>query len=226
MSVVLTAIAAGAAAGLASSAHCAAMCGPLAALAGRDARGALGYHGARLAAYALAGALAGGTGTLLAEVLPGRFAGALLSWTLAVALALTAWRLWRGEGAPRARLAALGRGPRRDLASRVLGAVPRHPAVVGGLTALLPCGALYAALLVAAGSGSPLGGALSTLAFAIASALGLGAVSVLATRARRPRGPAWRSRAFAAALIVGAIVLAVRPIDALRGEDPAVSCHE
>ncbi|MBX3274522.1 MAG: sulfite exporter TauE/SafE family protein [Sandaracinaceae bacterium] len=106
----LVAATAAAAAGLASSVHCAAMCGPLAAVAGRTPRAAAAYHGARLASYALAGGIAGATGTLLSDALGGRWAGALLSWTLAVALALAAWRLWRGEARPGERLVALGAG--------------------------------------------------------------------------------------------------------------------
>ncbi|MEZ4336340.1 MAG: sulfite exporter TauE/SafE family protein [Sandaracinaceae bacterium] len=221
------AVAAGAAAGLASSAHCAAMCGPLAAFAGRDARGATGYHAARLGGYALVGALAGGTGTLLADGISARWAGALTSWSLAIALMLTAWRLWAPDRGPRERLTTLGRRPKPSLTARIFARMPRHPAVVGGLTALLPCGALYAALLIAAGSGSVLGGTLSTVAFGVTSAIGLGVVSAAAARLR-PRlakAPLWVGRAFAAALLVGAVLLVVRPIESLRQDDPAAACH-
>jgi len=220
------AIAVALAAGFGSSLHCAAMCGPLAAFAARGARGAAAYHGARLAAYALAGGLAGATGTLLADAVSARWAGALLSWSLALALALTAWRLWRGE-ARRTRLVSLGDG-RPSLARRLFERLPRHPAVVGGLTALLPCGALYAALLIAASSGDPLGGALAMLAFGAASALGLGAFSFVAARLRRrlraTRSPGWPGRALAAVLLVGAVLLVVRPIGALQHDAPPQRC--
>ncbi|MBX3274521.1 MAG: sulfite exporter TauE/SafE family protein [Sandaracinaceae bacterium] len=87
----------------------------------------------------------------------------------------------------------------------------------------MPCGALYAGLLVAAGSGTPHGGALAMLAFGLSSALGLGAVSVLATRVAR--GPRWLPRALAAALVAGAVLFAVRPLDGLASDAPPTDCH-
>lgn len=221
-------IAASAAAGLASSVHCGAMCGPLAAFAGRDLRGAASYHGARLGGYAALGALGGATGTLLGDLVSARWAGAITSWTLAVALTLTAWRLWQGHAAPRERLVSLRLERRPSLTARIFARLPKHPAAVGGLTALLPCGALYAAVLLAASSGSALGGAAAMGAFATTSAIGLGVVSVLVARFRThlARGaPPWMGRAFAALLLVGAVVLVVRPIDALRTEDPVTCGH-
>jgi len=226
------AIAAGAAAGIAATAHCAAMCGPVAAFAGKGLRGAAQYHGARALSYAVAGAIAGSTGTLLADAVSGRWAGALMSWSLALALAWSAWRLWRGgDGAPVARsgaLTQLGR-TRQPLGARLLARLPRHPAAVGGLTVLLPCGSLYTALFLAAGSGDALSGALAMATFALASGLGLGALSLIAARARnslaRRTAPSWIGRAFAVALLVGAFVLVVRPIDSLRLEQPTACCN-
>ncbi len=227
--MIIAAISAAAAAGAASTIHCAAMCGPLAAFAGRRPRGAAQYHAARSLAYALAGSVAGATGGRLGDAVSGRWAGALLSWSLALALGWTAWVMWRGPSTrPQGGLLQLGRR-RSSLARRLYARLPKHPAVVGAASALLPCGTLYAALLIASGSGSALGGALSMLTFAGASALGLGALSMLASRARqrlseRP-GPGWLGRGVAVVLLVGAILLAVRPIDGLRQDEPAACCH-
>jgi len=221
--VIGWAIATAAAAGLASTAHCAVMCGPLAAFAGRDARGAAQYHGARLAGYATVGAIAGATGGLVSDAAPGRWTAAALSWSLALALGLAAWSLWTSGREPRPRLVKLG-ARRRPWTERLFARLPKHPGVVGALTALLPCGALYTGLLIATGSGGALGGALSMTVFAATSALGLGAFSIAAVHLRRRR-PAWLGRAFAVALALGAVVLVVRPIDALRAPDASPSCH-
>jgi uncharacterized protein len=149
----------------AGSLHCAAMCGPLATLAGAADPGAprlaphLAYGLGRLAAYLGLGVVAGALGAAvdlagdLAAV--GRLAmlvagAAMLVWGgLALARAL-GWRRGGGgsAGATRPMLLAIRR---------------RRPAVrgalVGLLTAALPCGWLYAFVVVAAGTGSPPGGA-------------------------------------------------------------------
>jgi len=221
--VIAWAVATAAAAGLASTAHCAVMCGPLAAFAGRDARGAAAYHGARLAGYALVGAIAGATGGFVSDLAPGRWTAALLSWSLAFALGLAAWQLWTSGREPRGRLVTLGRR-RRPPSERIFARLPKHPGVVGGLTALLPCGALYTGLLIATGSGGALGGAAAMATFGVTSALGLGAFSLAAVHLRRRR-PAWLGRAFAVVLALGAVVLVVRPIDALRTPDAPAACH-
>lgn len=217
------AIATAAGAGLASTAHCAVMCGPLATFAGRDARGAAWYHGARVGAYALTGAVAGATGGFVSDVAPGRWTAALLSWSLALALGLAAWQLWTSGRERAGSLVKIGRG-RRPWFERLFARLPKHPGVVGGLTALLPCGALYTGLLIATGSGGALGGALSMVTFAVTSALGLGAFSLAAVHLRRRRPP-WLGRGFAVVLALGAIVLLVRPIDALRAPDAPAACH-
>lgn len=228
------AIATGAAAGLASVPHCAGMCGPLAAFAGGSgARAQLRYQGGRLASYAALGALAGASGGILGDALPARWGSALLSFGLALALALAALRLWGAEGRG-ARGAGLGLVPLgrekrpATLVERAFARVPRHPFALGVASALLPCGALYAAALAAAGSGTALFGAASMMTFALVSGVGLAAVGAVASRVREMiAGGAdarFLSRVLATALLVGAIVLVVRPIVAL-GDEPA-ACHD
>jgi sulfite exporter TauE/SafE len=105
----------------------------------------------------------------------------------------------------------------------VLRALGQHPFFVGLGTALLPCGALAAAVLIAASTGAPLLGGLSMLAFAVVSGVGLvGAAWLFERFARRPR-PA-TSRVLAVVLALGAIMFVIRPVHALRHGDPA-ACH-
>ncbi|MFW6051691.1 MAG: sulfite exporter TauE/SafE family protein, partial [Myxococcota bacterium] len=92
-------LAAGAAAGLASVPHCAAMCGPLAAYACArgGGRGAPAwYQLGRTASYGALGALAGGLGHAVTGGLSHAAVGWVLSWAMAAALGLAAWRLWSG----------------------------------------------------------------------------------------------------------------------------------
>jgi sulfite exporter TauE/SafE len=223
-------VAAGALAGLSSTPHCAAMCGPLAALACRgadrvSAGRAARYHLGRAAGYAALGSIAGVAGARAIGALSsiaGRWGAAAISWAVAAALLIAALRTWRPPAravAPPIRLGAR----RPDLRGRLLAILPRGPFALGLATALLPCGALFAALALAAASGGALLGATAMLAFVGSSGLGLLAIGALAGRAdRRP----WSRRTLAVGLAVGAVVLVARPLPALRaapGEVPA--CH-
>lgn len=223
-------LAAGALAGLASLGHCALMCGPLAACAVGRGRGTgvrlFRYLSARLAGYLTLGTLAGfGTETLF-DYTSG-WVSTLVSFSLAVALGVAAYRLWVPLGDERDDdLVALGRAPKRaSLEDRLRRRLPAHPVALGALTALLPCGALYAAVLLAAASGSPMGGALTMLGFGVVSAFGLLAVPALGALASRlrvkPSLRAWASRSLALVLALGAIVLIARPFTS-TGER---SCH-
>jgi sulfite exporter TauE/SafE len=107
--------------------------------------------------------------------------------------------------------------------SGVLSLLGREPGLVGVGTAFLPCGALAGALVLAAGSSSaPTGGAVM-LGFATTSGLGLLGVGWLAKRLRVHRRGVL-VRVLAVVLTIGGIMLAIRPVDALRGQ-PAACCE-
>jgi uncharacterized protein len=165
-------------AGLAGSGHCLAMCGGIAgALAMRDSARAgaaarwqlaLAYNLARVASYAVAGALAGLLGSTLlrtAAVAPLSIAFRVLAGLIMVAAAgrlLFGWRLLDP-------LEAAGAGLWRRILPRSQGAAQR-----GGLTGAitlglawgwLPCGLTYSMLLLAATTASAATGALVMVAF-------------------------------------------------------------
>ncbi len=212
---MLGAVLAGAAAGLASLPHCAAMCGPLAAFGGGGRR-AIAFQASRFGAYLVLGAIAGSVGQGLRTLFDdARIVHVLLAGSLAVGLAFAAWRLWReGSAVPAApQLVQLGRkGSRRRL---------MKSALLGASTACLPCGALLAGALVAASAGSVLGGTLSMGAFALASAPGLLAAGFAASHLRRLSQTGRRT--LSVILALGALVVAFRAIDAHRAEPPC--CH-
>ncbi|RMG47930.1 MAG: sulfite exporter TauE/SafE family protein [Acidobacteria bacterium] len=153
------------AASLLGSLHCAAMCGPLLAWSVASARapGPLphaAYHCGRLVSYAALGWLAGGAGSVvdLGGALFGVHRAALvLAGTGLILFGLV--QLSGGRGLDRLPLV---RGASRALAAAAgrLGGVPPLPraAALGILSALLPCGWLYAFVLTAAGAGSAAGG--------------------------------------------------------------------
>ncbi len=162
---------------LLGSLHCAGMCGPLVAVyAGDDpSRGwrrllahAL-YSSGRLAAYATVGALAGALGEALD--LAGSAVGVQRVTAIVAGLLIAAWgafSLLRLGGADGARLpfpAWLQRSVARAM-QRLKEKPPVVRATLLGLTsALLPCGWLYIFAVIAAGSGSVLGGTLVMAAF-------------------------------------------------------------
>ncbi len=221
-----TAVIAGAAAGLASVPHCTAMCGPLAAYACSGSPGALGqgrYQLGRFISYSVLGGTAGAVGGATAVSLPGAWGSALLSWSLALGLGLAAFRLWRRPDQPLVSLRTKEEAASKSSGSNVVRALGRHPFFVGLGTALLPCGALAAAVLIAASTGAATAGALSMLAFAMVSGVGLvGAAWLFERFSRRPRPTT--SRILAVVLALGAVMFVIRPVHALRHGDTA-ACH-
>jgi len=176
-------------ASLLGSLHCAGMCGPLAAFAalvdspgaggceaGGSCRGSLpwrllvAYNGGRLLTYALLGALAGLLGAALdlggslvgvqrvASITAGVF---MIAIGLVAALRILGLRF---PGMPRAG-SRLGFWIRRAHGAAISWRPLPRSLAVGLLTALLPCGWLYAFVVAAAGTGHPLWGAATLAAF-------------------------------------------------------------
>ena len=210
-------------ASLLGSLHCAGMCGPLVgcgAIAGDGSAWArlAAYHGGRWVGYAALGLVAGIGGGLLD--LGGAWVG-LQRLALLVAasglIVFAAWTLWlrlgvRG-GAPGA--AARGRFYIRGFGvlNRLSG--PRRAAGLGALSMLLPCGWLWAFVLVAAGSGSAWRGVVVMTAFWAGSLPALLVVGSLVQRLApsvRRRLPALG----AAVILIGGIVMLAQRWDLRR----------
>jgi sulfite exporter TauE/SafE len=207
-------------AGLAGSGHCLAMCGGIAgALAMRGGaagarspgvagrlRLALAYHFARVASYALAGAIAGLLGrTLLAavDVAPLSLALRIVAGAVMVAAAgrlLFGWRILDPLEAAGSRLWrkvlpwASGRGrPQGGIASAV---------AIGLAWGWLPCGLTYSMLLLAATTASVAGGALVMAAFGIGTLPAMVAATVAFERAARALSAKATLRAVAGTLLL------------------------
>lgn len=199
MDFLVYAITAGFGLGLASTLHCAGMCGSLAASlihagapgSARDgARLVAEVHAGRIASYVLAGALVGGLGGSALSWLDREAAFRLVHWAGAVAL------LWIG-------LSMAGLLPALSGLDRLLAplsnAVARATRAPRGRTAsavgaglawgLMPCAMVYGALFTALMSGSALGGGAVMLAFGagtlpglIAATLGVSALARAGSR--------------------------------------------
>ncbi len=206
------------AASLVGSMHCVGMCGPLVAVvvgapgpaspAGAPRRSGMqlqvAYHGARGLGYAALGLVAGAVGQLadLGGALAGfqPIAASLAAATLVLTgLAMLARQ--RGVRVPHIGLPGSLTRWLRGAQQRALRMPPMlRAAGIGASTALLPCGWLYAFVAVAAGTASPLAGALLMTAFFAGSVPALAALGLGVQRAGHALSPRLRS-AFSVALI-------------------------
>ena len=199
----MTAFLGGLALGLASSAHGAAMCGPLVLTIGRRLGGASRQSQLR---YALLHHL-GRVGVYAALAVPAGLGGEMLMLRgFGRALAIAAGILLLGAAVTSLRLPGVHRISARvsSIVARAFAPVLRWastraiagPLATGALNGLLPCGLVYAALAAAATSGSVAGSTALMTGFgagtaAVLVAVAVGAASIPASlRLRlRPIGP-------------------------------------
>lgn len=213
---------------VAGSLHCAAMCGPLAGAAGR---GQAAYAAGRLAGYVVLGVVAGAVGA--AVDLAGDLASVSGVAMIVAGVALLGWGAWSLATALGWRRGGGGGGEARPMlyAIRRRGAHTRG-ALIGLVTPALPCGWLWAFVVIAAGTGDPAGGALvmATLWLGSAPAL-LGAGLAMRALARR-LGRRLPVVTACLQIAVGATALAVRapmidahPIPDGVGVPTEPACH-
>jgi sulfite exporter TauE/SafE len=215
MSPWIAAALAGGGLGVVNAIHCLAMCGPLAAAsqAQRGDRTQLRYLIGRGVSYTALGSFAGSVGQALAQSPWARWSEIALAWVLAGLLGYTALHLFGFARAPG--LIKLGRGPRRPAMARLLARFALDPLLLGAATALLPCAALYAALLGSAALGDGGRGALFMFSFALVTSPAIAGGAQLARLARL--GPAGR-RTLGAIVLVSAVLTALRPMPLLHAE--------
>jgi sulfite exporter TauE/SafE len=236
---------------LAGSLHCLAMCGPLVGLHGgaRSLRLALIHATGRLATYAALGAAAGAVGR--AVEVAGHLAAVQRIAAIAAGAIIVGWgvraiaiaRGWLRIAPPRR---ANPHGPGARTIAMIRGwlrIAPRPPAdrhglvqlrarrattrawLAGALTGLLPCGWLWAFVVSAAGTASPLRGAAAMAVFwlgtvpAMTGALALGGPLIARIRRRMPIVSA------CALIALGLATLAARWQDAGEPGATAPHCH-
>jgi sulfite exporter TauE/SafE len=176
------------AAGLFSAPHCLGMCGTLTAACGvRGPARAFAANGTRVLSYACGGALVGllGQGALELRAMQPLFMGLAGAFTVALGLVVAGWlrvpAAVEAAGAKAwARLSPLLRPlvPVRSVA---------QAAGFGLLWGWVPCGLVYAALVLALLQGTAAGGASIMLAFGLGTALHLIPAGALAGRIQAMR---------------------------------------
>jgi len=156
-------------AGLITSVHCVAMCGPLSCAftptKAKDVSPQLVltcYHLAKLLSYAIVGTLAGAFGSVVIRLVSSSWLN-LLPWILVVFFLVVAFRLDRFFPKP----VWLGRFYRKMTTRFSRLQKPLAAAVIGLASPLLPCGPLYMIFGLALFSGSALKGAEFAIGFGI-----------------------------------------------------------
>ena len=203
--------------GLLGGVHCVGMCGGIVGtltmglprevrgLAGRMLPYQLAYNGGRMAGYAVAGALMGGLGTMIVQILPLQYAQRglyVLAALFMILLGLYLGRWWLGLE----RLERLGASVWRRLEPMGRRLLPvRSPAQALGLGfvwAWIPCGLVYSVLIWSVASGSAVQGALVMLAFGLGTLPTLLGMGMLAGAAARLADQDWM-RKLSGALVLG-----------------------
>lgn len=223
------------------SLHCAGMCGGLSAFYASACRPeAVGrahaaYHGARLVSYGLLGGIAGalgqgvdrlGTKIGLVHVAAAIAGLVVIGWGFSSILSIAPIPAFRSPSSGGARSAVLALLRRFQHAAGVTRA-----AVLGVCTAVLPCGWLYAFVLLAAGTSSPTHGALLMATFwvgTVPALLVLGGAARRLARRLGARAPLLTGGAVVAAGLVTVFMRSTLhlpdvPVSALSGD--AAPCH-
>ena len=224
----MTAMLAGLALGLASSAHCAAMCGPLVLTIGRPPgaasraahlRHALLHHAGRVATYALLALPAG----LIGQTLAFNGLGRVLAVASGIVLLTAAAGFLRARpaGAPPSYSGWLAR-----VSAPLVRVAVRHrvggPLATGVLNGLLPCGLVYAALTAAAAAGNVADAVTLMVGFGAGTSVVLVAMSGWA----RSLPASWRLRLRPLSpivLVVTAVILIARGVSMPHQHAPAAA---
>jgi uncharacterized protein len=206
--------------GFISSLHCVQMCGPLVltySVAANTGTGRvsmlalhLSYNAGRTLTYMLLGAIAGLAGGTMGFL--GQLAGVenLAAVIAGIAMVLAGialfgftpvFKSWRGFVLP----ARLLRPAGKLMSSRSAGS----KFLLGLLMGFLPCGLVYAALMKAVGSATPLAGALTLLAFGMGTSVALVVVGLGSSAATRKLAR-WGTTISAITVLVMGVLLIAR----------------
>lgn len=200
--------------GLASTPHCAAMCGPLVMAYGAHCpRGAaaphLAYQAGRILTYSLLGALAGWFGQ--GAFLLGHLAGLERAVALVAGILLVVTGLALTGIAGRSNLVQLrtssSRGWVRHVTPLLLSASAASKLGLGLGMGLLPCGMVWAALAKSAASGTPWDGAAGMAAFGCGTAVSLLAIGFFAGEWQRRVAPMGTRLAAVGLILFGLVTI-------------------
>lgn len=196
--------------GIASSLHCAQMCGPLvlsySLRGGPSFRAHAFYNLGRITTYALLGAAAGMVGSVFR--LAGSIAGIEQSLALIAGLLMIAAGIVVSGIIPRTNFVQI-KTP--SLLSRTAGRLLGNPKPLGKLwlglaLGFLPCGLVYAALMRSLAAPNPIQGALAMIAFGLGTSFSLIAVGMFSSLIGAKLGR-WSNHIAAAGFVLMGVVL-------------------
>ncbi|MBS1802404.1 MAG: sulfite exporter TauE/SafE family protein [Acidobacteria bacterium] len=203
--------------GFVSSLHCVQMCGPIVlsySVAANAAQGHqsflglhLAYNAGRSVTYMLLGMIAGFAGGAMGWV--GQLAGfqniaAIIAGTAMVLTGIAmfgfapGFQKWRGFALPASFLRPAGK--------LIASPQPKAKFALGLMMGFLPCGLIYAALMKAIGTASPVEGALTMFAFALGTSVALVVVG-LGSSAATMKLARWGTTVSAITVLVMGLVL-------------------
>lgn len=206
-------------ASLVGSLHCAGMCGVFVAMAcGLDQRGGSAharlqsaYHGGRLVGYTTLGVIAGSLGRALdlgASAVGLAHGAAILAAVTMLVIGVGVLLQDRGVRVTHLKPPQfVQRAFRKGVALSEKLTPTRRALTIGLLTALLPCGWLYAFALVAAGTASPAWGAAIMASFWVGTVPVLAGVGLGARVAHTRLGPWLRTTGAVVIVALGAFTL-------------------
>lgn len=209
--------------GLVSSLHCVGMCGPIVlsyslALGGRVGARTVAAHAAynagRIATYTALGAVAGFVGEAFGTI--GKLAGienvaAIVAGTFMVVAGLLMLDILPHRMLTRFDpLRAVGR-VLAPLGSRISSPTIASKFTLGAMLGFLPCGLIYAALLSAVATGTPVAGGLTMLAFGLGTATALFSIGVVSSVLGLKLGR-WSGRLAAVSVALLGLVLVWRGV--------------
>ncbi len=216
--------------GLASSLHCAQMCGPLvlsySLASGRGLRTHAFYNLGRIATYAMLGTVAGAIGSVfrLAGHLVGiERAAALAGGTLMIVAGILTSGVVRNTGLVQIRgRFSITRWFAKPVSRLISSKAPVSKLWLGVLFGFIPCGMVYAALMRAIAAEGPAGGALAMAAFGLGTSFtlfGIGAFSsYLGARFGR-----WSNQIAAVSIVAMGVFLVWH---GLKPVTVGMSCHQ
>lgn len=217
-------------AGLLGSIHCAAMCGPLAALSCRASLASLGpkswqqkitpylFVSGKFIAYSVLGLLAGSLGSSVAKNFESSHAIAIISIctaTFVIAAVIFARVQPQLLGKPITKVVSL-------ITKLSLSMGWKSPLLIGATASLIPCGLLYAMVIRSSASAAPLESMLVMQAFGLGTSpvlIGLGSITAWLPK----RFTKYGSTAGEVVLVLSALTLIWRGIIGLQ-TDPIAAC--
>jgi hypothetical protein len=214
--------------GLASSLHCAQMCGPLVVSyslgSGGGWRAHVAYNLGRIATYSAMGAAAGLIGAMVGGL--GRWAGIEQAALLVAGALMIIAGIFTAGFLPASGLVQIGGGGISGLFTKTIGRLISSKAALsklglGALLGFLPCGLVYAALLKAMAADGALAGAATMALFGLGTSAALIGIGLFSSVIGARLGKYSNAIAAASMMVMGAFLLwhGLKPVT--TGE----SCH-